>query len=144
MGIRDAIFARGSTYAGLTALIGSGTSCRLYPSLAPPKCARPYVVYTLVDQTRDPLSGADSGLLRRRVQWNCYAAPGDASDALTGPDGASAVADQVEAAFNRCSGTFASVVIQDAYVENRLDDQWDDDVKLDASVVDALVWYEGS
>lgn len=134
MGLHEAVYARLSGYAGLTALLGTGANFRAWPDEARQNATRPYLVFFQVGAERMPLSGVDSGVIGKRFQFNSYA---------ESEDDARAVKDQVVAAINRLSGTYASVVIQDAYVENELDGV-DDDTRLKVSIVDAVIWYEGT
>ena len=134
MGLHEAVFARLSGFAGLTALIGSGSSCRAWPDEAPKNPTAPYVVFFQVGASRTPLAGADSTVRRQRMQFDCYGATGDS---------AREVAAQVVAAVARLRGSYAGVVIQDAYIENEISGV-DDDTRLKVMSVDADIVYEGS
>lgn len=134
MGLHEALFTRLSGFAGLTALIGAGSSCKAWPDEAPKNPAAPYVVFFQVGASRTPLSGADSTVRRSRVQFDCYGDTGDS---------ARAVAAQVVAAIARLQGSYGGTVIQDAYIENEISGV-DDDTRLKVVSVDADIVYVGS
>lgn len=59
---------------GVTALVGSGTSARIYPVLAPQDTASPYVTYQVIDSPQlHTLDPGPAGLSHPRVQIDCYA-----------------------------------------------------------------------
>lgn len=131
MGIHEALFALVGGSAAVTSLAGTSPK-RIFPDEAPPKPAAPYIVYFRVGKERFELSGASSSLKRSRFQFSCYAEKSSSARQL---------ADAVEAALERAGGTYAEVVIQDTYVENRLEGV-DDEAKLKVSIVDVEVVYE--
>lgn len=131
MGIHEALFDRLGSASTITDIVGTSPK-KIFPDEAAPKPGTRYIVYFRVGKERNEFSGASSSLKRSRFQFNCYG---------SNPDDARALGDLVEARLARASGTFASVVVQDIYVENRFDGV-DDDAKLKVSVVDAEVVYE--
>ena len=131
MGIHEALFSRLSGVAGVTTLVGS-SPCRIYPDEAPQKPTLPYVVYFRVGSERPHAMVADTTIRRARFQFNCYASKSDDARAL---------ADAVIAALSRYSGTQATVVIDDIYIDNQIDGV-DDDAKLKVSVVDIEVCFQ--
>lgn len=133
MGIHEALFDRLGTHSAITDIVGTSPK-KIFPDEAPPKPGSRYIVYFRVGKERFELGGASSRVKRCRFQFNCY---GDKAD------NARELGDLVEARLARASGTFASVVVQDIYVENRLEGV-DDEAKLKVSTVDADVVYEES
>jgi hypothetical protein len=131
MGIHQALFALLGGVSGITSIVGANPK-GIYPDEAPAKPGQRYVVYFRVGKERNELGGASSLVKRSRFQFNCYG--GTADDAR-------ALGDLVEDALDRAEGTYASVVIQDTYVENRLEGV-DDDAKLKVSMVDVDIVYE--
>lgn len=98
--IEDTVFAIGSAHAGLTALIGSGSSCRLYPAAQDPEPALPYVIFTKGDPM--PIEGyySDTGWFKTEIAFEAHAA--------TAREAALVMA-QVRAAFARYKGTVGGV-----------------------------------
>lgn len=131
MGIHEALFSRLGGDAAITNIVGTSPK-GIYPDEAPAKPGNDYIVYFRVGKERNELGGASSSLKRSRFQFNCYGASADDARAL---------GDAVEARLDRASGTFAEVVVQDIYVQNRIEGV-DDEAKLKVSMVDAEVVYE--
>ena len=52
MSIESALYDKLTGTAALTALIGSGNDCRLYPELAPASTTKPYVTFSTISTTR--------------------------------------------------------------------------------------------
>lgn len=134
MGVHEALFARFSAYAGLTALIGAGSSCRAWPDEAAKNPGKPYLVFFQVGGTRTHLSGADSTVRRARFQIDCYGSTGDS---------AREVRAQAIAALDRLGGSYGGTTIQDIYIEEQPGGV-DDDTKLKVQTFDADIVYEGS
>jgi hypothetical protein len=76
------IFTKLSADAAVTALIGSGDACRLYPGIAPAGVAVPYVVWQEISSSPDLTLGEASASARRMVQFSCVAATYIAAVAL--------------------------------------------------------------
>ena len=111
MSAEAALVTHAAATAGLTALIGTAPM-RLYPNTLPQGCTLPAVQYQRLPGQRVRAMVADTGIVRARFWLHAYA---------TTHDGARAVADQLIVAFNRASGTWSSVVVQ----ETRTDDGQD-------------------
>ncbi len=58
--------------APITALIGSGADCRLYPSVMPQNPTFPALVYQLVSGPRDYTQDGPDGVTTFRMQLVCY------------------------------------------------------------------------
>jgi hypothetical protein len=73
-------FLKGKT--GVTALVGSSTSARIYPVYAKQKAALPYLIYVQSGgDSHRSLSGG-SGMRRTALQMYCYGATQGGADAL--------------------------------------------------------------
>ena len=129
MAVEDAIYSRGTTHAGLSALIG----LRLYPGLAPQNVAYPAVVYQRISAIPESLMTADTDILRERFQFTVLA-----EDYA----GASVVAAQVKSAFQRWQGTEASVVIEDSFLAGDID-LYDPDTELHQRAIDFEIIHRG-
>ena len=129
MSIKDAIYSRSQTFAGLSALIGT----RLYDVQAPQNTAMPYVTYQLVSAERHHVMTRDT-LGRPRVQFDSFGATREVAENVNA---------QVIACFNRWKGTVASVVIKDTVIESDGVDQQSDDISLIPRVTsEAFITYE--
>lgn len=135
--IEDALFAIAKANAGVTALIGT-SPCRAYPVLAPePVPAYPFVAYSIISETNTSAMGVDTGVLRRRVQMDCYD---------TTATGAATLAEAIKAAFKRYSGTVSysggSTVIEDIYILGQTD-LYDLEARKFKRAVDLDVVFDG-
>lgn len=129
--VHAALFDRLGTDAAITTIVGTAPK-KIFPEEAAPNPGSRYIVYFRIGKTRSEFSGASSTLKRARFQFNCYGA---------NPDDARTLGDLVEARLNRASGTFATVVVQSIFVENRIEGV-DDAAKLKVSIVDVDVVFE--
>lgn len=83
MSVQADIFAKLSDSASTTsALAGSGSSCRVYPELAPPKALRPYAVVQHIATTPATTHNEAFGNAHRLVQIACFADTFDGAQAL--------------------------------------------------------------
>ncbi len=89
MSIDTDVYAAMSGHAPLTALVGSGAACRVYPSVIAQGVPMPAVAYALRTDTFPTLLG-EVGINQTRVVVQCWA---------EGIAQAKAVADEVVAAF---------------------------------------------
>ena len=48
MALADDIFAKVSLNAGVAAVLGAGSTCKVYPTIAPPLSVAPYVVWKVI------------------------------------------------------------------------------------------------
>lgn len=131
--LADAIFNRLSNYAGLTALVDQ----RIYPLTAPQDGPSPFVVYQVISEVPQSAMGSDTGNIRARVQVDSRAT------ANQGYRQARLVATQVRAALQRYSGTNATVVIDDIFVDEASGEDIYEDEGGGAYRVrlDFIVWY---
>lgn len=132
MSLKTELFARLSAFAGLTALIKTGSVTRAYPVTMPQNAALPAVTYNVISAQRAAAFGSDTGDVRYRVQIDCWsdAAPGAATSA-------DAVAEQVRLALQRWSGGNIGAI----FFENQRDD-WDDGAKLYTVGFDVIIWHK--
>lgn len=108
MTLRETVYARCTTFAGLSALIGT----RCYPDRLPEDVAYPALVHhTPISSSNEAFRTHDvgmTGMAWSRIQFDSYAATGD---------GAAALADQVYAAWD---GYKDSCVVGVAWQANRI------------------------
>jgi len=116
MSVRDAVYSRLSTHAGLTAL----TSTRIYTQQVPQNPTYPCVFYEVTGMERISAVNGDSGTLDTEIRTISMASTlSDCQD----------VADQVRAALQRWSGTEATVTIIDTFINSEAD-YYDDDEQI--------------
>lgn len=127
MSIEDAIFDRLDNHSGLSGMVAS----RIYPDQAPQNPTVPYVTYRRISTGRVSLLATDTDISMPRFQMSAW------SDDR---DQAVAVAAQIRDAFQRYSGTNASIVILDSYLENEID-LYEPDTKLYQVIVDFEIWH---
>lgn len=75
MPLDDALYTRSQAVAGITSLV----STRFYPGKAPQNVTAPYVVHSVVSETRPMGTPADAWT---RMQFSCFAATLTAARAL--------------------------------------------------------------
>ena len=127
--IEDAIFTRGSTFAGLTALLGTNPT-RLYPTQAPQNAVAPYVTYQMISDPREHAMGVDPGVAHPRFQFSPWAKTRTEAKAVTV---------QLIACYSRWRGIVASVDVLDSFLDNEGDVGLDDVVLLYQRFVDFLI-----
>jgi hypothetical protein len=70
--VEESLFSRLSAYAGLTALIGSGSSCRAWPNVLREGCTYPAIVFDEVTGEYHSTFAASPTLKRSRYQVSCW------------------------------------------------------------------------
>lgn len=106
-----------SAAAGVTALIGSGTSCRIYEGLAPQRSTYPFVVVEYEDEERPHQFGALPSIAGARLRYMAYV--------QTNPAGSDAIADAIYAAL---MGAETSLSVEAVNFESRNESiEWDMD-----------------
>lgn len=131
MTMEEALYAYLSTYAGLTALIGT----RVYPFVLPQNAAKPAVTFQRVDTPREYTHDGYAGLAHPRFQFACFALSQPAS---------AAVAEQIRLALQGYTGTMGGVggvVVQFAVVVDQRDG-YENDTKLFSTALDVIIWHE--
>lgn len=128
-----ALFSRLSTFAGLTALVGT----RVYPAPLPQSAVLPAVTFRKIDGPRVSAMGSDTGLTHPRYQIDCFAETTTGKTALLG---ALDLAAQVRAALQRFRGTVAGVVIQDCFIADERDIERDPLTAVRGRSLDLIVW----
>jgi hypothetical protein len=127
-----AVNARLNAALGVTALVGTRIwAGRLGNETLPATRA------AVVGRAQDHLMGADSGVVRQRVQVDSFDDDGAGCEAL---------AAAVYAALNRQPGTYGGVVVQDIALENEFG-VYEDEASIAGSRVyrvtqDYFVWWE--
>jgi hypothetical protein len=130
MGLEAAIVTTAEAHSGLTALIGTTPSTRLYPTVALQSPTYPLVTYRIVSEVRDEAMGTSSTVIRRRVEFQVQDNSANAySDTLD-------VAAQVISCFDRFSGTVGGFVIHDTMIDQVQDLAYDLDTAVYTRVVD--------
>lgn len=113
--MEDTFVAMIEAQAGVTALIGSGTATRLYPVVLPQNPTFPAITYQIISGPRDYTQDGPDGVVRFRVQCNCYGATYASAKALR---------DALESAIsglNNVSYGSPSVVVKGVFVTNERD-----------------------
>lgn len=131
--VEDALVARANSYAGVTAIIGSGSACRFYPVKLPQAPTYPACSYNVVSSPVVSAMGADTGIARPRFSVGCWAETFK---------GARDLATQVRKCFQRYNVVWAgptnSVEILDVWKLTHMD-LYDDAAKVHYRVVDFQV-----
>lgn len=119
MNVDAAVYGRLSGFAGLTALVGSGNSCRVRPVAVPQGDVYPYVTYRVISDLPYHAMSVDAALHRARVQVSSI------DDDF---NGCRAVDAQVKAALSRFRGTAGGVTVQDIFEDDARDSDDPQDV----------------
>lgn len=125
--IEEALFARLSTFAGLTALIGT----KIFPLRAPDDFSAPFVIYQKITGKREQSHEGDSSLVHPRIQYSCWG---------INYGSAKLVSRQVVKALHAFKGVVSGVDIQFVEVDSEVD-TFDEDTKLYRVLVDVIVWH---
>lgn len=72
MSLKSALFSYLSTTTGVTALVGSGTACRVYPDMVPEGATTPYIRYRIISSEHVRNMTDASGFAMRRVQFDIF------------------------------------------------------------------------
>lgn len=117
--VEDIAYSIGSVHAGLTALIGSGSACRLYPVGKVNMPTLPAVIFTKGDE--EPVEGvwADSGWFYTTITFEVLAA--SAREAAL-------VMAQVRAAYKRYHGTVSTAKVDDITSDGNLTAYYDQEL----------------
>lgn len=122
--IEETLFTRLSTFAGLTALVGT----RIYPLIMPQGVVHPAVTYQRISSTRESCMVDDDGIVRSRFQVSVWANTFAS---------ARAIIDQVRQALQRWSTTG----VQDTFILAEYD-LYDEEALIFGVALDAEVIYE--
>jgi hypothetical protein len=131
----DVLFTRLSTFAGVTAIVGSGTAARIYGIALPQNVALPAIVMRATNSERIESVYSDPGMATVRMQLTCWSAD-SAKEARD-------LAEQVRGALERygsaLSGTvIAGVTVYDIHMGSEAE-LYDPEVKAFAVAVDYSV-----
>lgn len=132
--IQEAIYARLTGFAGLSALIAT----RAYYRLLPQDPAYPALTYVKISETRDSAMGSDSGLVHARFQFDVYD---------TDADSVRNVTEQLRQALERYRGTFVVNSVtqnwQDTFIDNVQEPgpELVDAVPVYHSITDVMIHY---
>lgn len=77
MSVESALYEHLKARAGVTALVGTGSSARIYPDKAPIGAAFPYIVFKKVVQTHEHHFGTSAaagvaGIAKATIQIDCW------------------------------------------------------------------------
>jgi len=126
------------SYAGVTALVGSGSASRIYPSVAEQLVVRPFIVYSRVGARYPQGVHSASGLCYATVLVTCIA---DTAD------GALELGRQVRAALNRYGWAIAGalidgVLVYDITVGEGETTGYDDELQLHVHSCPYIVFHQ--
>lgn len=120
MNAGNAIYNILSNNAGVTAIVGSGSNCRIYPLHIAQGKAMPYIAYGVTNVQPRPSKTSASTLDTYTIQVNCYAAMGTASGPYTVVN---QMADAVRAALDKVAqGTYAGIAVHACDYRSQRDD----------------------
>lgn len=124
MGLRETVYSRCTTHAGMAALIAA----RCFPDRVPERPTFPLVVYHRVSTDNSTYRDHDAPTDREvsRIQLDCYASTSD---------GAAALADQARAAFD---GWHSGSAVGYAFQANRIATR-EDALNCYRQIVDVIV-----
>lgn len=127
MTIEEALYSYLSTYAGLTASVGT----RIYPNVIPSDASLPAVAYQRISTARVRSHEGPSNLSHTRIQFTCVA---DSYSAVK------SVADQIRAALDGYRGTMSTLRVDGVSIENEIAD-YVETSDLYIQRLDALIWH---
>lgn len=128
MNVDAAVYARLSTFSGLTALTG-----RIRPVEAPQADAFPYVVYSVISDLAFAAMGVNARPHRARVQVSSFDKDFDAMRAVDA---------QVRLALSRFRGSAGGIVVQDVLEDSVQDVHADIGDGVFQRARDFIVYYE--
>jgi hypothetical protein len=126
--VEQAIYARLSSFTGLTDLVNS----KIFPVIARQGEQNPLVVFNLISQIKNHAMGVDISPTEASVQISVFSDEG--ANCL-------AIANQVEAALSRYRGDSGGVTVQDIFLESVRAD-YESDTKEHRRDLDFRVFFE--
>lgn len=134
MSSRKALTAILEAATGVTTLVGTGASARIYPGRAPQNPERPYIIHWKISHPRTHAFGEDKALSFARHQVRYIG---------TSLSSVEALALAAKSSLSRYSGTATSVVIQDILLDDESDaPRYDPDLQEYFIDQDYIVWHE--
>jgi hypothetical protein len=138
--VRSALRAFLVADSTITAVVGSGDDARVYPIRLPQGVVQPSVVYTRVSGEGDYHTRGPSGLMRPRVQIDCWAQRVDVATSL---------ANLVKARLDGFQGAWsygsdspqAEIDVHGVFLEAERE-QYDDAMKLYGVSRDYFIWHQ--
>lgn len=127
MSMQSEIITRLKAVSAVTAIVGNSPA-RIYPIERDQNSALPAATYRVISELRESVMGRDTGDVRARMQFDCYAETYDGAIALLGA---------LRVALQRWSGGS----IQQVFVEN-VEENSDPDARVKRSRIDFIVWYK--
>jgi hypothetical protein len=131
--IEEALVTRMLATSTITALIGSGTTARLFPLVIPQTATLPAIAYQKISSPKEQAHTGSSHLCRSRLQITCEADNYAAVKAL-----ATAVKD----CWNSFRGTVSGLRIDGCAIDNEVDSASELFVAVTPVVrIDVLIWH---
>lgn len=127
MTLESELYTRLTTFAGLTALVGTN----IYPLLLPQDAPLPAVVFQTISEPRISSFGVDTGDVHARVQVTAF------SPKSAGAKAALDIKEQVRLALQRFSGGN----IRDSFVEGG-GHGWEPEAKIFTVMLDFIIWFK--
>lgn len=72
MSLKTGLFSYLSANAGIIALLGTGSACRVYPGLVPEDAALPYIRFRIISSEHVRHMTGPSNMALRRVQFDIF------------------------------------------------------------------------
>lgn len=128
MGIEQALYARLTADSNVTALVAN----RIYPRELPHNQPLPAIVYRRITTTLEHAMGRTPELRVATLQINCFGDEARDADNL---------GDAVKKSLVRGGGTWASVVVQDMFLDDE-NDLYEPNSDKHGRALDYNCWYE--
>lgn len=131
---RQALTAILEAATGVTTLVGSGASARIYPGRVPQNPERPYIVHWKISHPRTHAFGEDKALSFARHQVRFVGTTLSSVEALS-------LAAKTQ--LSRYSGTATGVTVQDIFLDDESDaPEFDPELSEYFIDQDYIIWHE--
>lgn len=136
--IEEAVVTKMLATSAITALIGSGSTARLYPLVVPQTAPLPAIAYQKISSPKEQMHPGPSHLARSRIQFTC-----EADDYST----VKALAAAVAQCWNSFKGivspsTTDSLSVQGCAIDNDVDSARERGAAVSPVVrIDVLIWH---
>ena len=130
--VEEAVFERLSNSTGVTSLV---PQTRILPSHLPQDPTLPAITLNRISTQRVSAFGDDTGDVQTRLQASCWGATYTS---------AKQVAEAVRGSLQRYSSSTTLVRIQDVFLDNELDQPYDERTETYLVTMDFLVWSKES
>ena len=137
MTIDGAVLGRLKAVSAITAIVGSGSSARIYAESLPQHPVLEAITFTQISAERVHAFGSDPGLVRARFQLDAWAKTWeksrDLADAIRGNGAGNA--------FSRFRGTQDTTVVDDILLDNEIP-TFEAEPDSYRTTPDYLLWYQ--